>query len=61
MMETPQRPVARVGDRLDSLLDLLDRARTEQHLRQQSFTAPDVPYRRLLTAVFAQSNLAHPT
>jgi hypothetical protein len=43
------RPIPRVGDNLDRLLDLLDRARLEQQAREYRDSAE--PYRALLAAV----------
>ena len=43
------RPIPRVGDNLDRLLDLLDRARLEQEARM--FRDSVAPYRALLEAV----------
>ena len=43
------RPIPYVGDNLDRLLDLLDAARAEQHIR--AATSPDAPYRTLATEI----------
>jgi hypothetical protein len=43
------RPIPRVGDNLDRLFDLLDRARLEQEAREYRNAVE--PYRALLAAV----------
>jgi hypothetical protein len=43
-VDTSKRPVPRMGDHLDELLDLLDRAREEQRARSRRFTPRVTPY-----------------
>ena len=50
-MDTTERPVPRIGDHLDYLLDLLDRARDEQRARPWRLTPSPAPHLALARAI----------
>jgi hypothetical protein len=57
VMATIKRPVPRIGDHLDELLDLLDRARAEQLARLRSFSPPAAPHLALARAIVEPQRL----
>ena len=59
-MRSNHRPLPRVGDNLDRLLDLLDQARLEQEARLASDAHPKAAYVSLLAVVEGRQRVAIP-
>jgi hypothetical protein len=58
-VDRTKRPVSRLGDRLDDLLDLLDQAREEQRAPLMQAISPAAPYLALVREIVAPSRCRH--